>query len=222
MHKKFDSTAIEKKWQAKWQADGLYDVKDRNSAKDKEYVLVELPYPSGNLHIGHWYAFAVPDIYVRFRRMTGVQAIYPMGFDAFGLPAENAAIKRGINPREWTESNIEFMKTQLASMGNAFSWDKTASTIDPSYYKWTQWMFTKFFEKDIAYRGKGVVNWCPGCNTVIANEQVLADGTCERSGDGIEKRNAAVELRITDYADRLVDDLDDLDWPEHIKEAQRR
>lgn len=223
MHKKFDNQAIEKKWQEKWKTDGLYDVGERDTKKEKEYVLVELPYPSGNLHIGHWYAFGVPDIYVRFRRMQGKQVVFPMGFDAFGLPAENAAIKRDINPREWTESNIAYMKDQLGSMGNAFSWDKTASTTDPDYYKWTQWMFTEFFKHNIAYRGTGTVNWCPGCNTVIANEQVLADGTCERSGDVIEKKKMPQWLlKITDYADRLLEDLDDLDWPEHIKEAQRQ
>jgi leucyl-tRNA synthetase len=223
MHKKFDSSAIEKKWQATWKAEGIYDAGERDESKEKEYVLVEWPYPSGNLHIGHWYAFAVPDIYVRFKRMMGKQVLFPIGFDAFGLPAENAAIKRNINPREWTAENIAYMKDQLTSMGNAFSWDKTTSSTDPEYYKWTQWMFTQFFERGIAYRGKGIVNWCPGCNTVIANEQVLADGTCERSGDVIEKREMPQwMLKITDYADRLVDDLDALDWPEHIKEAQRQ
>jgi len=223
MHKKFDSSAIEKKWQETWRQSGIYDVGQREAGKEKEYVLVEWPYPSGNLHIGHWYAFAVPDIYVRYRRMTGTQVIYPMGFDAFGLPAENAAIKRNINPKDWTNDNIAFMKGQLESMGNAFTWNKTTSSTDPDYYRWTQWMFTKFVEKGIAYRGKGTVNWCPGCNTVIANEQVLPDGTCERSGDVIEKREMPQwMLKITDYADRLIDDLDALDWPEHIKEAQRQ
>lgn len=223
MHKKFDSGEIEKKWQQIWEEEGIYNVGERDTDKEKEYVLVEWPYPSGNLHIGHWYAFAVPDIYVRYKRMMGKQVIYPMGFDAFGLPAENAAIKRNINPKAWTNDNIAFMKTQLASMGNAFSWDKTTSSTDQDYYKWTQWMFTEFFRNDIAYRGKGIVNWCPGCNTVIANEQVLSDGTCERSGDVIEKREMPQwMLRITKYADRLVDDLDALDWPEHIKEAQRQ
>jgi leucyl-tRNA synthetase len=213
---------MEAKWQQDWNDTGIYDAAQRDESKEKEYILVELPYPSGNLHIGHWYAFAVPDIYVRFKRMMGKQVLYPMGFDAFGLPAENAAIKRNVNPREWTESNIEYMKGQLASMGNSFSWDKTASTIDPDYYRWTQWMFTKFFTEDIAYRGKGTVNWCPNDNTVIANEQVLADGTCERCGDTIEKRVMPQwMLRITDYADALIDDLDNLDWPEHIKDAQR-
>lgn len=222
MHKRFDHKEIEKKWQKQWAADGLYDVGDRDDSKEKEYVLVELPYPSGNLHIGHWYAFGVPDIYVRYQRMQGKQVVYPIGFDAFGLPAENAAIKRDVNPREWTESNIDYMKKQLNNMGNAFSWDKTASTIDPNYYKWTQWMFTQFFENNIAYRGEGVVNWCPHDNTVIANEQVLSDGTCERCGNTIEKRTMPQwMLRITDYADALIDDLDELDWPEFIKESQR-
>ena len=223
MHKKFDSAAIEKKWQEIWAESGIYNVGDRDPSKPKEYVLVEWPYPSGNLHIGHWYAFAVPDIYVRFKRMSGTQVLYPMGFDAFGLPAENAAIKRNLDPKNWTDDNIAYMRSQLASMGNAFSWDKTANSTDPSFFKWTQAMFNEFFKNDIAYRGKGVVNWCPGCNTVIANEQVLANGTCERSGDVIEKREMPQwMLRITKYADRLVDDLDALDWPEHIKEAQRQ
>ncbi len=223
MHKKFDSAAIERAWQKQWEESGIYNVGERDTTKEKEYVLVEWPYPSGNLHIGHWYAFAVPDIYVRYKRMTGKQVIYPMGFDAFGLPAENAAIKRNLNPKHWTNDNIAYMRDQLRSMGNAFSWDKTCNSTDAEYYKWTQWMFTKFFEHDIAYRGRGVVNWCPGCNTVIANEQVLADGTCERSGDTIERREMPQwMLRITKYADRLVDDLDTLEWPEHIKEAQRQ
>ncbi len=223
MHKKFDHEAIEKKWQESWDESKLYSVGERDSTKDKEYILVEWPYPSGNLHIGHWFAFAVTDIYVRARRMQGKQVLFPIGFDAFGLPAENAAIKRGLDPKEWTESNIEFMKEQLASMGNAFSWDKTTSSTDPEYYKWTQWMFTEFFKNDIAYRGQGTVNWCPGCNTVIANEQVLTDGTCERSGDVIVKREMPQwMLRITKYADALIDDLTPLDWPEPIKEAQRQ
>lgn len=222
MHKKFDSEAIEKKWQQVWRDNGIYNVGERDASKEKEYVLVEWPYPSGNLHIGHWYAFAVPDIYVRFKRMLGKQVLYPMGFDAFGLPAENAAIKRNLDPKKWTDENMAFMRTQLERMGNAFSWDKTTSSTDPEYFKWTQWMFTKFFENDIAYRGKGIVNWCPGCNTVLANEQVLADDTCERCGSVVEKKEMDEwKMRITNYADRLVDDLDSLDWPEAIKESQR-
>jgi leucyl-tRNA synthetase len=223
MHKRFDHKEIEQKWQEKWKKDGIYNVGERDESKEKEYVLVEWPYPSGNLHIGHWHAFAVPDIYVRYRRMKGVQVLYPMGFDAFGLPAENAAIKRKLDPRKWTESNMEYMRSQLDSMGNAFSWDMTTASTDPEYYKWTQWMFTKFFENDIAYRGEGVVNWCPGCHTVIANEQVQSDNTCERCDSIIERKKMPQwMIRITDFADELIDDLVSLNWPEHIKEAQRK
>lgn len=222
MHKKFDHESIEKKWQENWDESGIYDVRERDFSKEKEYVLVEWPYPSGNLHVGHWFAFAVVDIYVRARRMQGKQVLFPMGFDAFGLPAENAAIKRGLDPKDWTESNIAFMKTQLKSMGNSFSWDKTTSSTDPEYFKWTQWMFTEFLKNDIAYRGKGKVNWCPGCNTVLANEQVLPNGTCERSGDVVLQREMTQwMMRITDFADALTDDLDALEWPDFIKEAQR-
>lgn len=224
MHKKFNHIEIEKKWQENWKQSGIYNVGERNSEKEKEYVLVEWPYPSGNLHIGHWYAFAVVDIYVRARRMQGKQVLFPIGFDAFGLPAENAAIKHKLNPKEWTDENIAYMTKQLESMGNAFSWDATTSSTDPAYYAWTQWMFTKFFEHDIAYRGKGIVNWCPGCHTVIANEQVKSNGTCERSDDIVEKREMPQwMLRITKYADALIDDLETLPtWPEYIKEAQRQ
>jgi leucyl-tRNA synthetase len=222
MHKRFDHKIIEQKWQQKWQADDLYNVGQRDEKREKEYVLVEWPYPSGNLHIGHWYAFAVPDIYVRYRRMNGVQVLYPMGFDAFGLPAENAAIKHKLDPREWTESNMAYMRGQLDSMGNAFSWDRSTASTDPEYYKWTQWMFTKFFENNIAYRGEGIVNWCPGCHTVIANEQVQSDNTCERCGHTIEKRKMPQwMIRITDFADELIDDIEPLNWPDHIKEAQK-
>ena len=223
MHKKFNHEEIEKKWQKEWKDSKIYDVGVRDVSKEKEYVLAEWPYPSGNLHVGHWFAFAIVDIYVRARRMQGKQVLFPIGFDAFGLPAENAAIKHKLDPKKWTESNIEYMRDQLESMGNAFSWDTSVSSTDLEYYKWTQWMFTKFFENNIAYRGFGTVNWCPGCNTVIANEQVEANNTCSRSGDVVEKKQMQQwMLRITQYADRLVDDLDTLDWPNHIKEAQRQ
>ena len=223
MHKKFNHLEIEPKWHKEWATANLYGTNALESQKEKEYILVEWPYPSGNLHIGHWFAFAVVDMYARAKRMQGKQVLFPIGFDAFGLPAENAAIKRNLDPKAWTDSNIAYMRTQLESMGNSFSWDKTTSSTDPEYYKWTQWMFTEFFKNNIAYRGTGTVNWCPGCNTVIANEQVLADTTCERSGDAIEKREMPQwMLRITQYADRLIDDLDALDWPEPIKEAQRQ
>lgn len=222
MHKKFDHGDMEKKWQESWRKSGIYNVGARDSLKEKRYVLTELPYPSGDLHIGHWFAFAVVDIYVRMLRMQGYQVLFPIGFDAFGLPAENAAIKRGLDPAQWTFSNMETMRTQLDSMGNAFSWDKSVNTTDSDYYLWTQWMFTQFFQNGLAYRGAGMVNWCPVCNTVLANEQVLANGTCERCGAHVEKREMNEwKLRITRYADRLIDDLDTLDWPEFIKESQK-
>lgn len=221
MHKKFNHQEIEKKWQADWNETGIYNVGTRDNTKEKEYVLVEWPYPSGNLHIGHWFAFAVVDIYVRMRRMQGKQVLFPIGFDAFGLPAENAAIKRGLDPKAWTESNMAFMRKQLESMGNAFSWDKTIASTEPSYYAWTQWMFTEFFKNDIAYRGTGLVNWCEGCHTVLANEQVL-NGKCERCDTEVtQKEMNEWKLRITKYADKLIDDLDTLEWPEHIKLAQK-
>lgn len=227
MHKKFDSKTIEKKWQNKWEEEKIYQVGERDKTKEKKYILVEWPYPSGNLHIGHWYAFAIPDIYARYFRMQGKQVLFPIGFDAFGLPAENAAIRHKTDPKSWTTQNIAYMKEQLRSMGNSFSTDKTTNSIDEEYYKWTQWMFTKFFEKGIAYRGKGKVNWCGGCHTVIANEQVVKnvaeEDTCERCGSVVEKREMPQwMLKITDFADDLIDDLDELDWPNSIKEMQKR
>ncbi len=223
MHKRYQHQDFEGKWQQVWADQKIYDVGERDETKEKEYVLVEWPYPSGNLHVGHWYAFGVPDIYVRFKRMSGKQVLYPMGFDAFGLPAENAAIKRNINPKDWTESNIAYMKQQLLSMGNAFSWDKTTASIDEDYYRWTQWMFTEFFKHDLAFRGVATVNWDPIDNTVIANEQVLADGTSERSGAVVIKKELPQwMLKITNFANELIDDLDSLDWPHFIKEGQRQ
>lgn len=221
MGKRFDHKNIEKKWQKSWKESGIYVTGDRDDAKEKKYILVEFPYPSGNLHIGHWFAFAVLDIYVRALRMQGKQVFFPIGFDSFGLPAENAAIKRNLNPKDWTYENIAKMTEQLESMGNAFSWEAMLRTSDPEYYKWTQWMFTQFFEKDIAYRGLGAVNWCPSCHTVLANEQV-ADGKCERCGSVVEQKimNQWM-MRITKYADRLIDGLEPLDWPESIKDSQR-
>ncbi len=222
MHKKFDHNAIEKKWQDTWEKSGIFDVGARDHAKEKKYILVEFPYPSGNLHIGHWFAFAVVDIYVRALRMQGKQVFFPIGFDSFGLPAENAAIKRGLNPKDWTYDNIAYMTQQLKSMGNAFAWNASLRTSDPEYYGFTQHLFTEFFKHDLVYRGTAIVNWDPVDKTVVANEQVLPDGTGERSGAKIEKREMPQwMMRITKYADRLIDDLDTLPWPNHIKESQK-
>jgi len=219
--KEYNPKEIEPKWQKKWSRDKLYLTQDEVKGKDNEYVLVEFAYPSGNLHVGHWYAFSVPDIYARLRRMQGKNLLYPMGFDAFGLPAENAAIKNKLNPREWTFQNIDYMRNQLQSMGASFDWSREVVTASPDYYKWTQWLFLKFLEKGLAYQSETPVNWCPSCKTVLANEQVVA-GHCERCDAEVERRNMLQwNLKITDYADRLIDDLGSLDWPHSIKEAQK-
>lgn len=217
----YNHKEIEKKWQGIWEEKSVYKTSDKKDGSENEYILVEFPYPSGNLHVGHWYAFAVTDIYAKYRRMLGKNVLFPVGFDAFGLPAENAAIKRGLNPRDWTYSNIEFMKTQMKSMGASFDWNHLVVTCDPEYYKWTQWLFLKFLEKGLAYQSETNVNWCPSCKTVLANEQVTA-GKCERCGsEVIQKKMNQWQLKITDYADRLIDDLDTLDWPNPIKESQK-
>ena len=218
----FDHREIEKKWQEQWEKDALYTTNNHYDDRDNRYVLVEFPYPSGNLHVGHWYAFAVTDIYARFLQMQGYNVLFPIGFDAFGLPAENAAIKRGLNPREWTFDNIAYMRTQLKSMGASFDWSREVITADPIYYKWTQWFFSQLYEKGLVYQKETHVNWCPSCKTVLANEQVVA-GHCERCDTEVEQREMLQwNLNITEYADRLLDDLDALDWPEPIKESQRQ
>lgn len=221
MQDKYDHKEIEQKWQKYWNINELYETKDKVSGKGNFYTLFEFPYPSGNLHIGHWYAFAMPDIFARLKRMQGYNVLFPVGFDAFGLPAENAAIKRGINPKKWTYENIAYMENQLKSMGASFDWSRKIVTSDPEYYRWTQWLFLKFYEKGLAYKKKAPVNWCPKDQTVLANEQVVA-GKCERCGtEVVQKDLEQWFFKITDYAERLADDLDSLKWPESIKEAQR-
>ncbi len=221
MQEKYDHKEIEKKWQKFWKENKLYETLDQDGNKPNFYTLVEFPYPSGNLHIGHWYAFAVPDIFARTKRMQGYNVMFPIGFDAFGLPAENAAIKHGVDPRKWTYENISYMEKQLQSMGNSFDWSRKVITSDPEYYKWTQWLFLKLYEKGLAYKKKASVNWCPKDNTVLANEQVIG-GKCERCGtEVVQKDLEQWFFKITDYAERLLSDLDNLKWPEAIKEAQR-
>lgn len=217
----YDHKKIEKKWQQHWAKHKIYTTPDKAPGKDNFYLLVEFPYPSGNLHVGHWYAFAVPDILARMTRMTGKNVLYPIGFDAFGLPAENAAIKHGLNPRTWTEKNIAYMTKQIQSMGTSFDWSRKVSTIDPAYYRWTQWLFLQLYKKGLTYQKQTAVNWCPKDKTVLANEQVI-NGRCERcDSEVVQKQMLQWNMKITDYADRLVDDLDALDWPEQIKESQR-
>ena len=218
---KYNPSKIEKKWQKEWEKEKLYVAKDKIKGKKNFMLLVEFPYPSGDLHIGHWDAFAVPDILARYLRMKGHNVMYPMGFDAFGLPAENAAIQRDINPADWTKQNISYMTEQLKSMGAGFDWSRKVETIDPEYYKWTQWMFLKFYENGLAYRAKTKVNWCPKDRTVLANEQVI-NNCCDRCGTPvIQKELAQWMFKITKYADQLAGDLGKLDWPEATKTAQK-
>lgn len=216
----YDHKDLEKKWREKWEEDGLYKTSDKVEGKDNEYILVEFPYPSGNLHVGHWYAFSVSDMYARLRRMQGKNVMFPVGFDAFGLPAENAAIKNDLNPRTWTYENMENMREQLKLMGAMFDWNRELATCDPKYYKHTQSLFLDLYKNDLAYQAETPVNWCPSCKTVLANEQVVG-GACERCSSDVEQLDMKQWMfRITKYADRLVDDLDRLDWPQPIKDAQ--
>ena len=217
----YDHKDIEKKAREKWVSSDLYTTDLSNESKEPYYLLVEFPYPSGDLHIGHWYAFAVTDIYARLLRLRGKNVFFPIGFDAFGLPAENAAMKHGEDPRAWTYANMARMREQLATMGASFDWSKEAVTCEPKYYQWTQWLFTKFFEHGLAERKLAAVKWCPKDQTVLANEQVI-NGRCERCGTEVEeKRLTQWFLKITDYASRLLTGLENLPWREEIKEAQR-
>ena len=212
---------IEKKWRKKWDETGLYKF-DRNNIKDKKYVLEMFSYPSAaKLHIGHWYNFGLADSYARFLRMQGYNVYQPMGFDAFGLPAENYAIKTGIHPKDSTLKNISIMEEQLRNMGAMFDWDSEIKTCMPDYYKWTQWIFVQLFKHGLAYRKEAPVNWCPSCNTVLANEQVQ-EGRCERCGTEVIRKNLTQWFfKITDYAEELLQDLDKLDWPEKTKLMQK-
>ena len=215
------STAIDKKWQDKWAESGLYKF-DPNKEGEKLYVLEMFSYPSGSqLHAGHWFNYGPVDSWARFKRMQGYNVFQPMGFDAFGLPAENFAIKTGIHPQDSTIKNIAKMEEQLKAMGAMFNWENEVVTCSPEYYKWTQWLFLKLYEKGLAYRKKAPVNWCPSCQTVLANEQVV-DGACERCSTEVTKKDLTQWFfKITDYADELLDKLDDLDWPEKTVSMQK-
>ena len=219
MTERYKPSEVEKKWQTKWEADGLYQTTDDD--RRKFYFLTMLPYTSGDIHVGHWYAMAPADTAARYRRMRGLNVFFPIGFDAFGLPAENAAIRQGIHPHKWTYDNIDNMRRQLKTMGAMFDWSSETISSDPEYYRWNQWFFLKFLEKGLAYRALAPANWCPSCQTVLANEQVLPDGTCERCQTAVTQRDLEQWFfRITDYADELLD-LSDIDWPERIATMQR-
>ncbi len=217
---KYNPQEIEKKWQGKWAADRLYEVRDDDN-RPKFYALTMFPYTSGDLHIGHWYAMAPSDVYARFKRMQGYNVLHPMGFDAFGLPAENTAISRGIHPYTWTMENVENMRRQLRTLGAIYDWNREVITCLPEYYRWTEWFFLKLYQAGLAYRGEAPVNWCPSCQTVLANEQVVGEGSCERCGTGVMRKQLEQWFfRITKYADELLD-FGGIDWPERIQIMQR-
>jgi len=218
--KAYNHAKIEKKWQDKWEADQLYrSVIDES--RPKFYALTMLPYPSGDLHIGHWYAMTPSDARARFKRMQGYNVMFPMGFDAFGLPAENAAIKRGIHPKEWTYKNIERMREQMKTMGAMFDWEREAISADPAYYHWSEWFFTQLYKHGMAYRKMSPVDWCPNCNTTLAREQVWGeDRHCERCGTPVIKKDLDQWFfSTTKYADELLD-FSHIDWPERVKTLQ--
>jgi leucyl-tRNA synthetase len=217
---RYDPSQIEPKWQAIWEREGTWRVTNEPHAH-KAYVLEMLPYPSGEPHIGHMKTYSVGDAVAHFRRRHGAHVLHPMGYDAFGLPAENNAIKTGVHPRASTEASIRAFQEQFRRWGISIDWSREFGTHEPRYYRWTQWIFVKLFERGLAYRKEAAVNWCPFDQTVLANEQVI-DGRCERCGNLVELRQLEQWFfRITDYADRLLDDLDTIDWPEHVKTMQR-
>jgi len=206
----YDPQSIEARWQQYWRDEGTYEV-DNDDPRPPFYVLSMYPYPSGPAHMGHVRNYTMGDLLVRYRTMRGDGVLSPIGFDSFGLPAENAAIQTGIHPRINTDANIEALSTSFRRIGAVYDWRRMVSSHDPGYIRWTQWIFLRFYEAGLVYRGEAPVNWCPGCQTVLANEQVLPDGTCERSGDLVERRNMEQWFyRITTYAQELLDDLDDL------------
>ena len=216
---KFNPGEIERKWQARWEEMGIYHVRE-DSTKPKYYALVMFPYTSGDLHVGHWYNFAPADTHARYKRMQGYNVFEPIGFDAFGLPAEEAAIKNGINPADWTERNIENMTRQLKTIGNMYDWDHTLASCRPDYYRWNQWFFLQFYKRGLAYRAKAPANWCPHCETVLANEQV-EEGRCWRCETVVTRVDLEQWFfKITAYADELLD-FDEIEWPERVVTMQR-
>jgi len=217
----YNFSSIEEKWQKYWEDNGVFNV-ETDPEREKFYCLEMFPYPSGALHMGHLRNYSIGDMYSRFLWMKGYNVLHPMGFDSFGMPAENAAKKYGVHPHKWTWDNIEHMTSQLKSMGCSYDWRRRVETCNPSYYRWNQWIFLKLLEKGLAYRKKAPVNWCESCQTVLANEQVINDGHCWRCGTKVTKRNLEQWfLKITDYAQELLDSLDDLNgWPERVKVMQ--
>lgn len=218
---KYNFSEIEKKWQTKWAEGDVFKVTE-DPDKEKYYVLEMFPYPSGKLHMGHVRNYSIGDVLARFKKMKGFNVLHPMGWDSFGLPAENAAIKHGVEPSKWTWENIGEMREQLKELGLSYDWDREVATCHPDYYKWMQWIFIQFYKKGLAYKKENPVNWCPSCQTVLANEQVV-DGKCERCKTLVGKKDLSQwYFKITDYAERLLDNLEELPgWPNKVKLMQK-
>jgi len=217
----YDPSKIEPKWQKHWEKNKTFKS-EVDSKKEKFYILDMFPYPSGaGLHVGHPEGYTATDIISRYKRMKGFNVLHPMGWDAFGLPAENYAIKTGRHPREVTDENIQTFKKQIQSLGFSYDWDREVDTTDPDYYRWTQWIFLQLYKKGLAYESELPINWCPSCKTGLANEEVV-NGKCDRCGaETTKKLLRQWVLKITEYADRLLEDLEEVDWPEPIKIMQR-
>lgn len=217
----YNHKEIEKKWQNNWEENKTFKTND-NLGQKKFYALDMFPYPSGaGLHVGHPEGYTATDIISRYKRMQGYNVLHPMGWDAFGLPAEQYALDTGNDPREFTQKNIQTFKRQIQELGFSYDWDREVNTTDPEYYKWTQWIFIQLYNKGLAYVDEVAVNWCPALGTVLSNEEVV-DGVSERGGHPVYRKPMKQwVLKITEYADRLLEDLDELDWPESIKDMQR-
>ena len=218
----YDFKKIEQKWQKIWTENDQYKTDTTDSSKPNYYTLEMFPYPSGNIHMGHVRNYSIGDVVARFKKMEGYNVLHPMGWDSFGLPAENAAIKHGVHPHKWTMANIEDMKGQLKLLGLSYDWEREVATSTPEYYKFTQEIFLKFLEAGLAYKKKSFVNWCPSCETVLANEQVV-QGQCERCDAVVVKKDLEQwYFKTTAFAEELLQDLDTLDgWPEKVKTMQR-
>ena len=218
--KPYNPHEIEPRWQKEWADTDLYQVTE-DASKPKKYVLEMFPYPSGDIHMGHVRNYTIGDVIARYSKMRGFDVLHPMGWDAFGLPAENAAIKHHSHPAKWTYENIETQKASFKRMGFSYDWDRTVVACDPEYYRWGQWIFLQFWKRGLVERRNSPVNWCPSCETVLANEQVT-EGECWRCHGAVEKRDLTQwYFKITDYAQELLDDLDQLDgWPERVKQMQ--
>ncbi|MFX1269838.1 MAG: class I tRNA ligase family protein, partial [Promethearchaeota archaeon] len=217
----YDPPKIEKKWQEKWEKSKIFEVKEDLAKKSLKYYVLEMyPYPSSELHMGHLRNYSIGDAFARYKRMCGFNVLYPMGYDSFGLPAENAAIDHGVDPREWTDSNINAIQQQQKRIGLSYDWTRMIYSHDPNYFKWDQWFFLKMFEKGLAYREKSYVNWCPDCATVLANEQVQG-GKCWRCNTDVDQKFLTQWfLKIRAYAEQLLEGLNIVDWPEKVKLMQ--